>query len=124
MHYFLPVTVSRLALQPFTFSNGVTVPPGTLISVPGGVIHRDEELYPNPNEFDGSRFVKLRERDVEGAARHQALSTSVDHLTFGLGRHAWCVFFVWSIAVADIFLSAPVASLLLMRSRLSLHTLL
>ena len=51
--------------------------------------------------------MKLRERDVEGAARHQALSTSVDHLTFGLGRHAWCVFFVWSIAVADIFSLSP-----------------
>ena len=89
MHYFLPVTVSRLALHPFTFSNGVTIPPGTLVSVPGCVIHTDEEIYPNPNEFDGSRFVKLRERDVEGAARHQALSTSVDHVTFGLGRHTW-----------------------------------
>ena len=81
----------RLALHPFTFSNGVTIPPGTLVSVPGGIIHEDENIYPNPSEFDVSRFVKLRESDVEGVTRHQALSTSVDHLTFGLGRHAWCV---------------------------------
>jgi hypothetical protein len=52
----------------------------------------DEEIYPNPEEFDGFRFAKLRERNVDAMARHQALSTSVDHLTFGYGRHAWCVF--------------------------------
>ena len=89
------VSVTRLALRPFTFSNGVTVPAGTLVNVPGGVVHKDGELYPNPEMFDGFRFVKLREDDVDTTARHQALSTSVDHLTFGLGRHAWCVFFSW-----------------------------
>ncbi|KAF8271106.1 cytochrome P450 [Lactarius quietus] len=82
------VTVTRLALRPFTFSNGITVPPGTLVGLPGGVVHRDGEIYPNPEEFDGFRFAKLRERDVDAVARHQALSTSVDHLTFGYGRHA------------------------------------
>ena|ERR1700761_3632843 len=84
--------MSRLALRPFTFSNGVTVPAGTLIAVPSGVIHKDGEIYPNPEEFDGFRFAKLRERNVDAVARHQALSTSVDHVTFGYGRHAWCVF--------------------------------
>ena len=88
------VSMTRLALRPFTFSNGVTVPAGTLVAVAGGVIHKDGELYPNPENFDGSRFVRLREHDVETTARHQALSTSVDHLTFGYGRHAWCVFLV------------------------------
>jgi cytochrome P450 len=81
-------TMNRLAHRPFTFSNGVTVPAGTLIVVPGGPTHRDGEIYPNPDEFDGFRFAKLRERDGDAVARHQALSTSVDHLTFGYGRHA------------------------------------
>jgi cytochrome P450 len=87
------VTVTRLVLNSFTFSNGVTVPPGTLIAVPSGIIHKDGDIYPNPKDFDGSRFVKLRECDGEATARHQALSTSVDHLTFGYGRHAWFFFF-------------------------------
>jgi cytochrome P450 len=82
------VSVTRLALRPFTFSNGVTVPPGTLISVPSGAVHKDEEIYPNPNKFDGSRFMKVRKHNVEAMTRYQALSTSVDHLTFGYGRHA------------------------------------
>ena len=91
LYFLFSVAINRLALRPFTFSNGVTVPAGALITVPSGVIHKDEKLYPNPEEFDGFRFAKLREHSVD--ARHQALSTSVDHLTFGYGRHAWCVFF-------------------------------
>jgi len=79
--------MSRLALRSFTFSNGVTVPAGTLIVVPG-TVHKDGEFYPNPEEFDGFRFAKLRERDGDAVAGHQALSTSTDHLTFGYGRHA------------------------------------
>ena len=86
------VAMNRIAMRPFTFSNGVTVPAGTLISVPATVIHRDGEIYPDPEEFDGFRFVKLRELNVDAIARYQALSTSADHLTFGYGRHAWCVF--------------------------------
>ena len=84
--------MNRLAIRPFTFSNGVTVPAGTLIVVPGGSIHRDGEIYPNPEEFDGFRFSKLRERDGDAVARHQALSTSADHVTFGYGRRAWWFF--------------------------------
>jgi len=82
------LAINRLALRPFTFSNGVTVPAGTLVAVPSGVIHKNAEIYPNPEEFDGFRFAKLREHSVDAVAKHQALSTSVDHLTFGYGRHA------------------------------------
>ena len=94
IHYFsFSAALTRLALRPFTFSNGVTVPAGTLIAIPSGAVHNDEEIYPNPEEFDGFRFAKLRERDGVSVARHQALSTSADHLTFGYGRRAWCFFF-------------------------------
>jgi len=82
--------VTRLALRPFTFSNGVTVPAGTLVSIPASATHRDERIYPNPDEFDGFRFARLRES--EGGTmttRHQAVSTSSEHLAFGLGRHTW-----------------------------------
>ena len=93
MHHFLfLVTVNRIALHPFTFSNGVTVPAGTLIAAPSGAIHKDGEIYSNPEEFDGFRFVKLRELNEDAGARHQAFSTSTDHLTFGYGRHTWYAF--------------------------------
>jgi cytochrome P450 len=88
--YFSPVVMTRLVLQPFTFSNGVTIPPGTLVSIPANATQTDETIYENPNEFDGFRFAKLREKGgVEASGRHQAISASADNLSFGLGRHAW-----------------------------------
>jgi cytochrome P450 len=84
--------MSRLALVPFTFSNGVTIPAGTLVSIPGSATHADESIYPNPHEFDGFRFAKLRESEGDASTvtnRHQVVSISADFLTFGLGRHAW-----------------------------------
>ncbi len=81
----------RLALRPFTFSSGVTIPAGTLVAHPTHSIHTDEELYANAQEFDGFRFLKLREKegDEAMAARHQFVTTSPELLGFGLGRHAW-----------------------------------
>lgn len=79
----------------------MTIPAGTLISLPLRAVHTDGEIYPNPEEFDGFRFLKLREREGDTAvAKHQTVSTSSEHLPFGLGRHAWCVtpvFFSFSL---------------------------
>ncbi|KAH9000278.1 cytochrome P450 [Lactarius akahatsu] len=82
------LSLRRITLRPFTFSNGVTVPAGTLVAVPSAAVHMDGEIYPNPEEFDGFRFAKLRERDGVAVAGHQATSTSAEFLTFGHGRHA------------------------------------
>ena len=88
--YVLPVTTTRLALRPFTFSNGVTMPTGTLISLPTRATHKDELIYENPNEFDGFRFAKLRESEGDVvASRHQLISASAKNLSWGLGRHSW-----------------------------------
>ncbi|KAI9511438.1 cytochrome P450 [Russula earlei] len=79
----------RLALRPFTFSNGTTIPAGTLVAAPLNAIHRDEEIYSDPEEFEGFRFAKLREDSKDGmASRHQAGMTSPAHLPFGHGRLA------------------------------------
>jgi len=83
--------VSRLALRPFTFSNGVTIPAGTLVSLPIRPIHVDEDIYPNAQEFDGYRFLKLREEGSNKGAKHQMVTASAELLSFGFGRHAWWV---------------------------------
>jgi cytochrome P450 len=62
-----PVALSRIALRPFTFSNGVTVPAGTFVAVPGTAVQTDERTHPNRDEFDGFRFAKLCEALREGA---------------------------------------------------------
>jgi cytochrome P450 len=80
----------RLALRSFTFSNGVTIPAGTLIAIPGSAAHRDEANYHDPDTFDGFRFAKLRESEGDTTTgRYQTVSTSSEHLAFGLGRHTW-----------------------------------
>lgn len=90
MRHIFPVGVSRLALRPFTFSNGVTVPAGTLVAIPASITHTDERIHPNPDEFDGFRFAKLRENEVDTmTSKYQAVSSSGEHLAFGLGRHTW-----------------------------------
>jgi len=79
----------RLALRPFTFSNGVTIPAGTLVVAPSCGIHMDEEIYSNPQHFDGFRFSKPS--DLNGTTtenKHQAVTTSPEHLAFGFGRNA------------------------------------
>ncbi|KAH8976597.1 cytochrome P450 [Lactarius hatsudake] len=83
------VVLIRMALRPFTFSNGITVPAGTYVAAPAGAIHADEEVYTDPDEFDGFRFARLRESS-EGlaASKHQAGVTSPAHMSFGHGRHA------------------------------------
>jgi cytochrome P450 len=85
------VGLYRLALKPFTFSNGVTVPAGTLLGLPVHSVHMDEELYPNAQEFDGFRFLRLREKEGDDVVttNHQMVTTSAELLSFGLGRHSW-----------------------------------
>ncbi len=68
----------------------MTIPAGTMISIPTDATHADERTYSNPHEFDGFRFVKLRESEGDTtASRHQYIFTSSEHLVFGVGRHAW-----------------------------------
>jgi cytochrome P450 len=82
------LSLTRVALRPFTFSNGVTVPAGTQISVPSVAVHTDGEIYPNPKKFDGFRFAQLRERNGVTVAGQQATSTSSEYFAFGYGRNA------------------------------------
>ena len=82
--------MTRLAIRPFTFSNGVTIPAGTTIAAPSSAIHMDKEIYSDPQQFDGFRFSKLSVLDGDATeTKYQAVTTSPKHLAFGLGRHAW-----------------------------------
>ncbi|KAF7301161.1 Cytochrome P450 [Mycena indigotica] len=73
----------------FTFSNGTTLPYGTYIHSPMWSIHHDPEIYPDPSVFDGFRFSKMRQATEEpGTSKYQVITTSLDYLPFGHGRHA------------------------------------
>jgi len=80
----------RLTLRPFTFSNGVNIPPGTFVGFPHSAIQSSGEIYTNPEKFDGFRFSKLRdEEDDVTSTRHRAVTASTEMMAFGLGRHVW-----------------------------------
>ena len=78
----------RKVMKPFTFSNGITVPPGLTIGSPILPIHMDTSIYENANSFDGLRFFRLWEQNRENA-KHMCVNTNIDFLTFGHGTHAW-----------------------------------
>ncbi|KAJ6568361.1 cytochrome P450 [Mycena vulgaris] len=83
-------SLGRKVVNPngFTFSDGTTLPTGTYLHATTWSLHHDPELYPDPHVFDGFRFAKLREAETVGAAKHLAVTTSLDYLAFGHGGHA------------------------------------
>jgi cytochrome P450 len=61
-----------------------------MVAAPSSAIHVDEEIYSNPETFDGFRFSGLHDDDGKVAkVRSLAVSTSPAHLAFGLGRRVW-----------------------------------
>ena len=81
------VGLSRVAVKDFTFSDGTTIPRGTLVSASIQNIHCDDEVYEDPLRFDGFRFSKMREGS-EKTVGVGIVSSSPVHLPFGHGRHA------------------------------------
>lgn len=76
----------RRARVPFTFSDGTFIPKGTVLCAPASAIHFDG--FENPLEFDGFRYERLRKEEGQ-ATKHQMVSTSMEYLAFGHGKHAW-----------------------------------
>ncbi|KAF4813025.1 Cytochrome P450 monooxygenase ATR2 [Colletotrichum tropicale] len=82
----------RKVLQPFTLSNGQTIPAGVLIELPSAAVNMDDNLYPSSSQFDAFRFSKLRQNKVkateDGAdVGHLFSSVGQTSLNFGFGRH-------------------------------------
>lgn len=94
------VTMPRKALVPFTFSDGTTIPVGTIVAAASLATHVDEDVYERGSQFDAFRFSDIRERSVatgevdasvQGDKASRACMTSVglSYLSFGGGRHLW-----------------------------------
>ncbi|KAH7926847.1 cytochrome P450 [Leucogyrophana mollusca] len=81
------LSMGRKALKDFTFSDGTFVPKGTIVSVASYATHHDDTVYENADVFEPFRFADLREEEGE-AVKHQMVSTNLEYLPFGHGRHA------------------------------------
>jgi cytochrome P450 len=75
-------------MRQYTFSNGVTVYPGEIVATAIAGVHMDPNIYPNPLQFDGFRFSRMKEQNGESAKLY-AVNTSTEFLQFGHGPHSW-----------------------------------
>ncbi|KAI8714881.1 hypothetical protein NCS52_01209000 [Fusarium sp. LHS14.1] len=80
------VSMMRLALDDIKLSDGTVIPKNTGVAVSS---HRmwDPSLHPNPDQWDGTRFYKMRD-DPAKQNSSQLVSTSPDYLAFGHGQNA------------------------------------
>lgn len=83
----LLVSIQRLAVDDFTFSNGVHVPKGTLIQGPISTIEADPVIYSEPEVFKPFRFAPDA---LKPEQPHKEMTTiGPDFLPFGYGRNVW-----------------------------------
>ncbi|KAJ7777005.1 cytochrome P450 [Mycena metata] len=93
---FGPVVMSRkvVAKDGFRFSDGTFLPHDALVYVAARATHYDDANFENPTKFDGFRFARERAEYMathdssQDIFKRQMISTAVDHLPFGTGKHA------------------------------------
>ena len=86
------VSMFRVAMKDFTFSDGLFVPKGAFISATASAIHKDPEYYgEDADVFNPWRFADIRDVDGAESVKHQLVATGAEYIPFGHGRHAWYV---------------------------------
>ncbi|KNB10833.1 hypothetical protein FOXG_10952 [Fusarium oxysporum f. sp. lycopersici 4287] len=76
-----------LTIADMKLPDGTFVPKGTKLEINTCSIHKDHELYGNPELFDGLRFHKWRKAPGKGK-KYMYSSSGTDDLSWGFGRHA------------------------------------
>ncbi|KAL0932736.1 cytochrome p450 [Colletotrichum truncatum] len=81
------VGLGRRVMSEVRLKDGTLLPKDSGIAVSAERMW-DPEVYKNPRSFDGYRFLRAREASEQGEKTAQLVSTSPEHLGFGLGIHA------------------------------------
>lgn len=81
--------MNRILTQDYTFKcSGLKLPKGTMITAPAAAIATDPDIFPEPNTFDGHRYMRLREDHKESSSSLVLGMSTIDSLGFGLGNQA------------------------------------
>lgn len=78
--------MTRVAKKNIHLSDGTVIPKGVRVYIPALHVH-SEDYYTNATEFQPRRFLELREQPG-GANKYHFVTTSVEHPSFGHGKHA------------------------------------
>ena len=76
----------RYTMEDVTLSDGLFIPKGVQVAV-SSRLHWDPTVYPEPEKFDGYRFIKMAQ-DPGKEKLANLVTTSPEHLGFGHGKHA------------------------------------
>lgn len=86
-------------------SDGTYLPPHTLLTTATLAASMDATNFPNPDQFDPYRFLKMRQSSVSEAGKHQFVTLSKDVMGFGYGPHACPGRFFASNEIKIIFIN-------------------
>ncbi|KAJ8074970.1 hypothetical protein PM082_019297 [Marasmius tenuissimus] len=88
---FSSMTLPRLAVKDFTFTDGTKLSAGSYVATAADVLQREAKVYPEPDEFKPFRFVTPTATSVEQEAfngwPNRMTSSTENFLAFGGGRH-------------------------------------
>lgn len=90
--------LSRIVMKPFTFSNGVRIPAGYALGAHMYGTHHDPNIYENPEEFKGDRFLPKTDavapglnyaddEEREASLKRSMYAASKTYLGFSYGKH-------------------------------------
>ncbi|KAF9067172.1 cytochrome P450 [Rhodocollybia butyracea] len=80
------VSLIRMALRDFKFSDGTVVPARTIISVALHALHHDGAYYEDPETFKPFRFSDIVQEQEGESLKHQMDAVDPSYLVFGGGR--------------------------------------
>lgn len=78
-------TITR---RPFSLSDGTHLPAHTFLTAATNAASMDATNFPNPDQFDPYRFLRMRQSSEEEAGKHQFVTLNKDVMGFGYGLHA------------------------------------
>lgn len=84
-----PASLERIALKPFTFTNGLHLSKDNWINTTHFRLLQDENYYLNPPYFDPLRHARMRDSPGHQVRCQSPITATSDHsMHFGHGHHA------------------------------------